>query len=155
MTIQWLGHSCFLMTTDKGTRILCDPCDAATGYEIAPQECDILTISHDHHAHNYAALALGNPVRIDKSGEYRVGGVRISGISTYHDHDGGKKRGNNIVFVFEFDGMRIAHMGDIGEVPDEATMARMGKIDVMLIPVGGVYTIDGEEAETIVGAIMP
>ena len=103
MTIQWLGHSCFLMTTDKGTRILCDPCDAATGYEIAPQECDILTISHDHHDHNYAALALGNPVRIDKSGEYRAGDVRISGISTYHDHDGGKKRGNNIVFVFEFD----------------------------------------------------
>ena len=93
MTIQWLGHSCFLMTTDKGVRILCDPCDAATGYEIAPQECDILTISHDHHDHNYVALALGNPVRIDKSGEYRVGGVRISGISTYHDHDGGKKRG--------------------------------------------------------------
>lgn len=155
MTIKWLGHSCFLMTTDKGTRILCDPCDAATGYEIAPQECDILTISHDHHDHNYAALALGNPVRIDKSGEYRAGDVRISGISTYHDHDGGKKRGNNIVFIFEFDGMRIAHMGDIGEVPDEATMARMGRIDVMLIPVGGVYTIDGEEAETIVEAIKP
>ena len=81
--------------------------------------------------------------------------MSICRISTYHDHDGGKKRGNNIVFVFEFDGMRIAHMGDIGEVPDGATMARMGKIDVMLIPVGGVYTIDGEEAETIVEAIKP
>ena len=134
MTIKWLGHSCFLMTTDKGTRILCDPCDAATGYEIAPQECDILTISHDHHDHNYAALALGNPVRIDKSGEYRAGDVRISGISTYHAHAGGNA---------------------VGRVNHEATMARMGRIDVMLIPVGGVYTIDGEEAETIVEAIKP
>ena len=155
MTIQWLGHSCFMMTTEGGVRILCDPCDEATGYEIAPRECDILTISHDHHDHNYAALALGNPVRIDKCGEYRVGDVRISGISTYHDHEGGKKRGSNIVFIFELDGMRIAHMGDLGEVPDEATIARMGRIDVMLVPVGGVYTIDADEAEVLLEAVKP
>ncbi len=155
MTIKWLGHSCFLMTTDNGTRIMTDPCDPDTGYNIKPVECDILTISHDHHDHNYAALALGEPVRIDSSGEYRVKDVSITGINTWHDDAKGKKRGENIVFVFEFDMMRIVHLGDLGEVPDAETLKKIGYTDVLLTPVGGVYTIDAKGAKAVADALKP
>lgn len=155
MKIQWLGHSCFFITTDNGTRIMLDPCDAATGYAIKPRECDILTISHEHHDHNCAELAAGQPIRIDKCGEYEAHGVKITGISTYHDDVQGAKRGKNIIFIIEADGLRIAHLGDLGERLSDAAAARIGQTDVMLMPIGGVYTIDAQGASELMRRLEP
>ncbi len=155
MKIRWLGHSCFFITTDNGTRIMCDPCDSATGYKIAPRECDILTVSHHHHDHDNAAVALGSPVIIDTPSGYSANGVSITGIGTFHDDVMGAKRGKNTVFVIETDNMRIAHMGDIGVSLDEEDIAKLGNIDILLMPVGGVYTLDAAGAAETVRRIKP
>ena len=94
MDIKWLGHSCFLLTGQDGTRILMDPCDPATGYEIQPVEVDAVTSSHDHHDHNYLRLALGENVRrITEPGTFSVKGATIIGFPTWHDNQGGVLRG--------------------------------------------------------------
>ena len=139
MLIKRFAHSCFLLQSEGGTRILTDPCDPATGYNVGPVEADCVTESHQHHDHNYAAAAKGRDVKvISAPGEYTVGDVKITGIPCWHDEMQGAKRGGNIIFVFEMDGLRLAHMGDIGHLPDEATLKAMGHIDILLIPVGGI-----------------
>lgn len=155
MKIQWLSHSCFFITTDNGTRIMCDPCDAATGYAIVPRECDILTISHHHHDHDNASVALGSPTVIDTAGEYALNGVKIQGIATFHDDVKGAKRGTNTIFIIEADNMRIAHMGDIGTQLDDEDVSKLGDTDIMLMPVGGVYTLDASGAAKAVRQIKP
>lgn len=139
MLIKRFAHSCFLLQSEGGTRILTDPCDPETGYNVGPVEADCVTESHQHHDHNYTAAAKGRDVKvISAPGEYTVGDVKITGIPCWHDEMQGAKRGGNIIFVFEMDGLRLAHMGDIGHLPDEATLKAMGHIDILLIPVGGV-----------------
>ncbi|OQB24268.1 MAG: metal-dependent hydrolase [Firmicutes bacterium ADurb.Bin182] len=146
MTLKWFGHSCFLLTDSRGVRILTDPFDPETGYNLEKTEAEIVTCSHNHHDHHYVEAAAGNPKIIDKPGEYEVNGVRIKGVKTFHDDAKGVKRGENTVFIFDVDGMRIAHFGDIGEIPDESTLNEIGDIDVMLVPIGGNYTIGHTEA---------
>ncbi len=153
MNVKWYGHSCFLLTGANGVRILIDPCDKSTGYELSNIEADVVTSSHDHHDHNYFAAAAGNPIRIDAPGEYTVGDVRITGIPTWHDDQEGKLRGRNIVFIFEIDGMRVCHLGDLGHMLDEETLAKIGKLDVLLAPVGGTYTIDHVITRKIANAL--
>jgi L-ascorbate metabolism protein UlaG (beta-lactamase superfamily) len=155
MKLTWLGHSCFFIETENSTRIMCDPSDEATGYDIVPRECEMLLISHPHHDHNNAALALGDYYKIEGPGEYEARGVKVTGLETYHDHHCGKRRGCNTVYVIEADGLKIVHMGDIGEIPDERTMAAIKNADVLLIPVGGVYTVGGEEAAETVRLASP
>ena len=156
MLIKRFAHSCFLLQSEGGTRILTDPCDPATGYNVGPVEADCVTESHQHHDHNYAAAAKGRDVKvISAPGEYTVGDVKITGIPCWHDEMQGAKRGGNIIFVFEMDGLRLAHMGDIGHLPDEATLKAMGHIDILLIPVGGIYTVDYKQALEIAYAIAP
>lgn len=156
MLIKRLAHSCFLLQSEGGTRILTDPCDPATGYNVGPVEADCVTESHQHHDHNYTAAAKGRDVKvISAPGEYTVGDVKITGIPCWHDEMQGAKRGSNIIFVFEMDGLRLAHMGDIGHLPDEATLKAMGHIDILLIPVGGIYTVDYKQALEIAYAIAP
>lgn len=155
MTIKWLGHSCFLITTDGGTRILMDPVDPETGYQVGPVECDGVTVSHNHHDHNYLALAQGEPVVMDMPGEYTLGDAAIRGVSTWHDEAQGKKRGPNTVFVVEADGMRLVHCGDLGTMPEGEALAAMGRADILLVPVGGVYTINGQQARLVANALHP
>lgn len=155
MKIQWLGHSCFFITTDNSARIMCDPCDAATGYAIAPRECDILTISHHHHDHDNASVALGSPTVIDAAGEYDLSGIKIKGLGTFHDDVRGAKRGTNTIFAIEADGIRIAHMGDIGTQLNAKEAAELSDTDIMLMPVGGVYTLDALGAAELVRQIKP
>ncbi len=155
MTIKWLGHSCFLITTESGARILMDPPDASVGYELSPVECDAVTVSHAHYDHCNTALALGEPEIVSCPGEYRVKGVGITGVSTWHDEVLGKKRGPNTVFVLEAEGMRMAHLGDLGAMPGEEALAAMRPVDIALIPVGGVYTVDAEQARQVANALAP
>lgn len=143
MDVKWLGHSCFLLTGEDGTRILMDPCDPETGYEISPVEVDAVTSSHDHHDHNYMRLALGSEVlRITGPGTYAAKGAVITGYSSFHDNQGGSLRGANTMYMVEMEGLRLLHAGDLGHIPDAETLAKLGRVDILLIPVGGTYTLD-------------
>lgn len=155
MELKYFGHSCFLLAAADGTRILTDPCDPPVGYTLYDIACNAITSSHAHHDHDYFAAASGTPLHITAPGRYTVGGVRITGVPTYHDEHEGRDRGKNIIFVFDLDGVRVAHLGDLGHVPSAETVAQMGRVDVMLTPVGGTYTIDAEQARAVANLIRP
>lgn len=142
MIIKWYGHSSFLLTTQNGLRIFTDPCGPETGYTLHDIEADIVTLSHQHFDHNYLGAFQGTPVALQEAGYFEWDGVRITGIPSFHDEVEGKKRGSNLIFLFELDGLRIAHLGDLGTFPSEDAYAALGKLDVLLAPVGGTYTID-------------
>lgn len=160
MKIKWYGHSAFLITTENGTRIILDPYQSgafggALAYGKINEAADIVLSSHDHDDHNYVGDITGKFTLINRPGDHREAGIGIQGISTFHDRSGGRERGQNIIYIIEADGMRIAHLGDLGHVLDSVTVEQMGKVDVLLIPVGGFYTIDPEEASRIVNDVKP
>jgi L-ascorbate metabolism protein UlaG (beta-lactamase superfamily) len=155
MKIKWLGHSCFKITSSKGTRILTDPFDDNVGYRIPSVEADIVTTSHNHYDHNYVDCVRGNFEVISKTGDYSIKDIIIKGIHTYHDSENGSKRGDNSVFVFEMDGMRICHLGDLGHLLTQEQLDEIGKVDVLFIPVGGNYTLDATGANAVINQLNP
>lgn len=155
MRIKWLGHSCFLLTTDRGTRIVTDPFDETVGYPVPAVEADIVTSSHDHFDHNHVEAVRGDFQLINGTGSFYVSDVPITGIKTYHDEVMGKKRGQNVVYVIEADDMRICHLGDLGHLLDDKTVDEIGPVDILLIPVGGTYTIDAETAVKVAAQLHP
>lgn len=160
MVIKWLGHACFLITSEAGTRIITDPFDETVGYVVPSQEADIVTVSHDHFDHNAVKFVKGNPVVVREPGEHRVKGakgeeIEITGLACWHDDVRGAKRGPNVVFKLRVDGLNVVHMGDIGHVLGSETVKAIGQVDVLLVPVGGTYTVDAEGAAAIVGELKP
>lgn len=155
MNIKWFGHSCFVLTSETGIRVLMDPVDPETGYDLQSIKADAVTISHDHHDHNYLPAVAGNPAIIRETGAFDVGPVHIEGIHSWHDEAEGQKRGNNILYVVEMDGIRILHAGDLGHLPNDSTIGRLHRIDVLLVPIGGVYTIDYVQALALANMIRP
>lgn len=155
MKIKWYGHSCFLLTSENGVKVLTDPYDPATGYALGSVEVDVVTCSHFHHDHHYTAAVIGNPVVIDKAGRHEAKGLTITGIPTWHDAEQGMRRGANTVFVIEIDGMRVVHLGDLGHMPGEAELASIGRADVLFAPVGSVYTIDAQQALSLASIVKP
>jgi L-ascorbate metabolism protein UlaG (beta-lactamase superfamily) len=155
VSIRWLGHSAFLITTQAGTRIVTDPYDASVGYAMPQIEADLITVSHEHDDHNAVAAIQGAPQVRRGSGESSFREVSVKGIATFHDGSQGSERGQNTVFVFEFDGLRIGHLGDIGHQFSDQQKAAIGKLDVLLVPVGGTYTVDAEGAAQICQQIAP
>lgn len=155
MQIKWYGHSTFLLTDSNGVRILTDPCSSGYGYEIPQMTADAVTISHDHRDHNNINVVLGTTQLIRTAGEYEICGVKIKGFETYHDHSKGAARGTNIMFTFDMDGMRILHCGDLGEIPDRELLDSLGKIDILLVPIGAIYTIDDLEARELANILKP
>lgn len=155
MKIEWMAHSCFVITLADGTRILTDPFENKIGYELKDMQADIVLVSHDHFDHNYLDAVSGEYTLIRTAGEHTVGNVKITGIPTWHDGEKGALRGENIVFKIEADGLSLAHMGDLGEVPGEDFFQTLGQVDILMIPVGGVYTVDGEQALTVCKTIEP
>ncbi len=155
MKLTWYGHSCFVIESDAGTRILCDPCDPETGYQIPTLTVDAVTVSHDHHDHNYCAVAAGTPPKISTEGPVTVGDIKITGYPCWHDDQHGALRGENMVYVYELEDMRVAHLGDLGDIPDTDTLSEIGKLDVMLVPVGGRYTIDYKKALELANILRP
>jgi L-ascorbate metabolism protein UlaG (beta-lactamase superfamily) len=149
MKITWFGQACFELVTASGAVIICDPYDPSTGYAPHPRRADIVTVSHEHFDHNHTVWLEGMPVVVRGVGDRTVKGIRITGLPSYHDNEGGARRGRNTVFVIEADGMRVCHLGDLGHTPGRELFEKIGKPDALFIPVGGYYTIDSAEAADI------
>ena len=155
MRIKWLGHACFMLSSANGVRVLTDPFDKSVGYALPEEKADIVAISHNHFDHNYVSAVKGSFVRIDRPGTFLEKGIGITGVATCHDDRGGAKRGPNIVFVFDIDGLRICHCGDLGHTLTPEQVGKIGNVDVLLVPVGGTYTIDAEEARRVMRLLKP
>ena len=154
MKIRYLGHSCFLLTESTGTRILTDPY-GDVGFKMPRVEADVVSVSHGHYDHNNVKAVGGNPVVLDKEGQYEVGGVEIIAVKSYHDNANGAERGENLIFKFRLDGIEVCHLGDLGEECSSSLIEMLLPVHVLLIPVGGKYTIDSEQAKEYVDRIMP
>lgn len=160
MRIKYIGHACFLVTTGSGTRIITDPYEpgsfeGAVKYRPVGEEADIVLVSHGHPDHNHTASVLGSPRVIQTAGSNVVDGVKILGVSTYHDTSRGSERGSNIIFRFEADDLSVCHMGDIGHTLDDATAQQLRPVDILMMPVGGFFTIGSDEADSLIDSLMP
>ncbi|WKV07796.1 MBL fold metallo-hydrolase [Thermoanaerobacterium sp. CMT5567-10] len=155
MKIRYFGHSCFKITLDSGIRIVTDPFDQTVGYPLPETDADIVTSSHSHFDHNYFKAIKGNFKIVNTPGEHDVNGVHIKGISTFHDDEHGAKRGKNIVFVINADNIRVCHAGDLGHILTDDMLKEIGDIDVLMIPVGGYYTIDDRQAVKVIEQLKP
>ena len=154
MKIRYLGHSCFMLTESTGTTIVTDPY-GAIGYKMPSVKADAVTVSHGHYDHNNVGAVKGSPVIFDEEGTYEIGGVDVTAIKSYHDDENGERRGDNLIFKFRMDGLEICHLGDLGEECSSALIEMLLPVHVLLIPVGGNYTIDAEQAKEYVDRIMP
>ena len=163
-TLTWHGQSCFELVSPKGARVLIDPIPGTIGYPLPPPiKADVVTISHEHQDHTNTALAAGSPkilrglkdpktwATIDET----VKDVHIRNVGVWHDEKHGAERGLNSVFVFETGGLKIAHLGDLGHLLTPEQLKAIGPVDVVLIPVGSVYTIDGPTAWKVVEQLKP
>lgn len=159
MTITYHGHSTFKIKGRAGT-VVTDPYDDYIGLTLPKMSTDIVTVSHDHKDHNAVKSLAGtarrsNPFIVTDAGEYEVGGISVFGVQTYHDANKGVERGKNLVFTVLVDGIRICHLGDLGHELTPEQLEEIGEVDVLLCPVGGVFTIDPEMAVKTIRAIEP
>jgi len=155
MKIRWYGHSCFVFSNSERKKILTDPFDTSVGYEIPKEEVDIVTVSHSHFDHNAVHLLKGNPIVVEGEGETTIHNVKIKGFNTYHDEEKGQKRGINTIYLIETDGIRILHLGDLGHPLTNEHKEKIGDVDILCIPVGGVFTIDADKAIQTIEIIKP
>ena len=141
MKLTWYGHSCFLLETEDGSAVL-DPYapGSVPGLRLPKLSADLVLCSHGHGDHGYA-----EGVRL--SG--KKAGLSVTAIPCFHDEKGGALRGKNLIHVLEAEGLRIAHLGDLGHMLSDEQLAALGKVDVLLIPVGGHYTIGPETAAAL------
>ena len=154
MRIRWLGHSMFLVTSAGGKRIVLDPYEpggfgGAVRYGAFNEPADVVTVSHDHQDHSYVKGVAGNPVALKGPGKFVAAGIEFQGVDTYHDKSKGTERGRNTAFVFTVDGVKVCHLGDLGHVLTAEQAAAIGAVDVLLLPVGGTFTIGPEDAAKV------
>jgi L-ascorbate metabolism protein UlaG (beta-lactamase superfamily) len=154
MEITWLGHSCFKIK-GKQTTIITDPYSPDLGYSLGKPSATIVTVSHQHPGHSFTAGIGGNPRAITGPGEYEISNVLIIGVATFHDEDRGKIRGGNTAYLIEIDEVSVCHLGDLGHVLTDEQVEELGNVDVLLVPVGGVSTIDHQVAAEIVRQLEP
>jgi len=160
MRLTYYGHASFLVETRGGTRVILDPyihgCfDGAVRYEPITDPADVVIASHDHDDHCGFASVAGDPVTLMQPRAESVGDVRITGIPVAHDESEGAERGTNTIVILDDGDIRLVHLGDLGHLLDDATIAAVGKVDVLLIPVGGFFTIDHTHAAQVVEALQP
>ena len=155
MKIKWLGHASFVITSEAGTRIITDPYATKEDlrYGEISESADIVTVSHEHTDHNNVAAVGGKPEVV--RGSAKVKGIEFRGIPSYHDEAGGSKRGKNTIICFEVDGIRVCHLGDLGHQLSDKQASELGRIDILLIPVGGYYTIDAKVATQVCNQLKP
>jgi len=160
MKIKYLGHSCFLITAGDGTKIITDPYepggfDGAIKYGALTEPADVVIVSHQHADHNYIQGVPGDPVLVSAEGLQAAHGIEFKGVGSFHDASQGKERGLNTVFTFTVDGVTITHLGDLGHLLSDEQLAQLGKVDLLLIPVGGFFTIDAAQATGIIDQLKP
>ena len=151
--IQWFGHAYFLIS--DGVRIAIDPFKDLEGYPNPKVGAEVVLVTHDHFDHHQTGAVSGSPQVVRGYGKNNAKGVEFLGVKTYHDEAKGAKRGENTVFVFEVGGIRLAHCGDLGHLLTEEQLKEIGKVDVLMIPVGGFYTIDAKQAWQNIEKIKP
>lgn len=154
-SIKWSGHSCFTITNQKGTKVVTDPFGDGIGYKVPELYAQIVTVSHDHFDHNNLATVKSNFTAIRERGKFNINGIKIKGTKTYHDTENGALRGENTVYTYDIDGVSVCHLGDLGHQLSKEQINSIGKVDVLMIPVGGLYTIDGAEAAKVVSQLNP
>ena len=155
MKIEYLGHSCFKLTESTGTSIICDPFNPSVGYDFPEVQADAVTVSHGHYDHNNIKAVKGCSAVLDSEGSCTLPGVEIDAIRSFHDEHSGSDRGGNLIFKFRMDGIDVCHLGDLGEECSSGLIDQLLPVNVLLIPVGGNYTIDAEMAKEYVDRIMP
>lgn len=159
MEIQYLGHSCFRIK-GKDAILLTDPYSPQIGLKLAKTSADIVTISHQHYDHDNSAVVIGttkrqNPFIISGPGEYEISGVFVYGLASFHDQVKGTKRGTNTIYIINIDGIKLAHLGDLGHRLTDEQLEEVNGVDILFVPVGGKYTIDAQQAVEVVGQIEP
>jgi len=154
MDITWLGHSCFRLKGSHAT-VITDPYSPGLGYSLGKPTARIVTVSHEHPGHSYIEGVGGQPKVVSRPGEYEISDVLIIGIATFHDGEGGKKRGKNTVFLMEIDEIAVCHLGDLGHVLTSEQIEDIGNVDVLMLPVGGVSTINAPMAAEVVRQLEP
>jgi L-ascorbate metabolism protein UlaG (beta-lactamase superfamily) len=160
MKIKWYGHSAFLITSDQGAKIIIDPYEPGAfggqlSYGKIKDQVDIVLTSHDHADHNYTKDLPGTPQIVKGSGPKTAKGISMKGISTYHDPSQGSERGSNTIFTLKIDNIQLCHLGDLGHLLSDKELAEIGPVDILLIPVGGFFTIDPKEATRVAEQIKP
>jgi L-ascorbate metabolism protein UlaG (beta-lactamase superfamily) len=159
MKIKWYGHASFLLTSKDGVKVITDPYESgafggALSYGKIPDEADVVTVSHDH-ADHYTSPLKGKPHIINKEGKFTIKGIEFIGIPTFHDTSEGKERGKNLLFCFTIDGIKVCHCGDLGHRLSKEEVGKVGKVDLLLIPVGGFYTLEPPDAVKVCQDINP
>ncbi len=154
MEISWLGHSCFRLKGKQAT-VITDPFSSDLGYSPGKPTAQIITVSHKHPGHSNIQGVGGSPRQVTGPGEYEISNVLIIGIATFHDKDKGNLRGKNTVYLIEIDDISICHLGDLGHALTDEQVEELGKVDVLLVPVGGVSTINATTAAEVVRQLEP
>lgn len=161
MNIQYYGHSCFKITTKAEGRgsedviAFIDPFDKKVGLKPPQGKADVVFVSHFHHDHNNIDALKENPVVIDAPGEYSVKSINVTGIDSFHDDKEGAERGRNTIFILDTEDIRICHLGDLGHDLDVKQLEKIGDVDILMIPIGGKYTIDFKVAAKIAKKLSP
>jgi L-ascorbate metabolism protein UlaG (beta-lactamase superfamily) len=160
MKIKWYGHAAFLITSAEGIRIITDPYESGAfgdqlSYGKIKDQVDIVSISHEHADHNDVKSLPGSFQIVRGAGSKTVKGIQLKGIPTYHDPSRGSQRGTNTIFTFLIDGIQVCHLGDLGHILSEKELDEIGPVDILLIPVGGYFTIDANEATRVAEQIKP
>jgi L-ascorbate metabolism protein UlaG (beta-lactamase superfamily) len=135
--------------------VVTDPHPEEFGYTRPRIRADIVTVSHAHEGHSSIKGFRGSPRVLHSPGEYEIGGVFVTAVPTFHDAAEGQERGQNIAFLFDFDGLTVCHLGDLGHMPDQSQIEQFGQVNVLLIPVGGGSTISASGAAEVVSTIEP
>ena len=160
MKIRYLGHASFELVLSDGRRIVFDPYesgayDGALAYSPITGEFDVAVVSHDHADHRDPSVVSRSQNVVEGEGSYDFDGVKVKSISTYHDESKGAERGKNLVSLVEVDGLKVVHLGDLGHMITDREVGELKGVDILLIPVGGYFTIDAKTAKQVVDALQP
>ncbi len=154
MKIRWAGHAQFVIQT-AGKTIITDPPGASYGYPPVTEAADIVTVSHEHGDHNAVETLTGTPTVLKTAGETVIDGISLTGFPSWHDPEQGALRGPNMIYKIQSEGLNLVHLGDLGETLPEATLQALGPVDILMLPIGSVYTIDADAAYDLVQRIRP
>ncbi len=154
MEITYIGHSCFKIKGKEAT-LMIDPYDPSIGYKMPKSEADILLVTHQHPDHNNISAVNNYKLLIDGPGEYETKGTFIHGIQTFHDDKQGEERGKQTIYEIDFEGINIVHLGDLGHELPKDTLEKISKVDVLMIPGGGFYTINAKTAAKVISSLEP